>query len=180
MLVTADDDHEAVDRRRIELLDNKLPAAPIHHRSGVYAMHDDGDPLDDDALGQLANRVRASATSNFDNELHELTKDLPGPIETLSLRDWPDDFPADIATLRRSPYESQADSVMYREVMANAAEERGWRVHRFDANTIEAEATGLLGINDALQAPRSTLGAPWNKDHRIAFAAAIVAARSSG
>jgi len=48
------------------------------------------------------------------------------------------------------------------------------------ATAIEAEALGLLGFGGALEAPRSTLGAPWNKDHRIAFAAAIVADRRSG
>lgn len=176
VLVTADDNHEVVDRRRIELVDDRLPAAPIHHRRGVHPMHGDGDPLNDDALGELATRVRSSATSNFDIELDELTEDLRAPIKTLSLRDWPDNFPADIATLRRAPYESQADSVMYREVMASAAEERGWRVRRFDAKTIEAEAIGLLDFDGALEAPRSTLGTPWNKDHRVAFAAAIVAA----
>jgi hypothetical protein len=175
-LVTATSDQEVIDRRRVELIDSDLPAAPIHHHSGVHPMHDDGDPLDDDALGDLAARVRASARANVDRALDALSDDLSATIETLSLRDWPDDFATDIVAVRRAPLESQADSVMYRQVMADAADERGWRLHRFDAKTIEADAIAVVGDDSALVAPRSTLGAPWNKDHRIAFAATIVAA----
>ena len=46
--VTADDDHAVIDRRRIELIEPGLPAAPIHHLGGPHEMHLDGPPLDDD------------------------------------------------------------------------------------------------------------------------------------
>ena len=42
------------------------------------------------------------------------------PIVSMSLRAWPRDFPTDIATQRRAPYESRADSVMYRQVLAGS------------------------------------------------------------
>ncbi len=138
-------------------------------------MHDDAGPLDDGALADLAAEVRASVVSSVNDALCGLAADLPAPIESVSLRDWPSDFPTDIATLRRSPYESQADSVMYRQVIAETALGRGWIVHRFDARTIEDVAIALLGDADALTSPRDRFGAPWNKDHRMAFAAAIVA-----
>ncbi|MCB0970940.1 MAG: hypothetical protein KDB21_14340 [Acidimicrobiales bacterium] len=177
VVVAASGGGEVVDRRRIKLIDDDLPAAPIHHRGGAHPMHDDGDPLDDAALSELAASVRASATENVDRSFDALAADLEAPIESISLRDWPDDFPSDIAVLRRAPFESQADSVMYRQVMADAAAGRGWRVHRFDAKRVEADAIGLVGDADTLVAPRSNLGAPWNADHRVAFAATIVAAR---
>jgi hypothetical protein len=37
-----------------------------------------------------------------------------------------------------------------------------------------ARLGGRVG-DDFLQAPRATLGSPWTEDHRVAFAAAIVA-----
>ncbi len=68
---------------------------------------------------------------------------------------------------------------MYRQVLAEAALDRGWVVHRFDASTIEQVAVDELGDGGAhLTEQRSILGPPWNKDHRVAFAAAIVAARA--
>ena len=177
MVVAASGGGEVVDRRRIKLIDDDLPAAPTHHRGGAHPMHDDGDPLDDAALSELAASVRASATVNVDRSFDALAADPGAPIESISLRDWPNDFPTDIAVARRAPFESKADSVMYRQVMADAAAARGWRVHRFDAKRVEADEIGLVGDVDALVAPRSKLGAPWNADHRVAFAAAIVAAR---
>jgi hypothetical protein len=56
--VTATADHEVVDRRRIELIEPGIPAAPIHHEGGAYALHRTGEPLADDALAALATQVR--------------------------------------------------------------------------------------------------------------------------
>jgi hypothetical protein len=93
------------------------------------------------------------------------------------LRAWPVDFPADIAVQRRAPYEARADSVMYRQVLADCARARGWDIHLFDAKTVESEARNLLGdrADAVLRGPRTTLGPPWANDHRIALAATIVA-----
>jgi hypothetical protein len=99
----------------------------------------------------------------------------------MSLRAWPLDFPDDIATLRRAPYEARADSVMYRQVLAEQARSRGWEVHRFDAKDVESEAARVLGArsHDVLHGPRAALGPPWGNDHRMALAATIVAASMS-
>ena len=61
VLVTASADHEVVDRRRVELVEPGLPAAPIHHEGGAHELHRTGAPLDDEALAALVARVRASA-----------------------------------------------------------------------------------------------------------------------
>ena len=95
----------------------------------------------------------------------------------MSLRAWPPDFPEDIAVQRRVPYEARADSVMYRQVLAELARARGWDVHLFDAKDVEARAAGKLAerADEILLGPRATIGPPWAKDHRMALAATIVA-----
>jgi hypothetical protein len=174
--VTASADHEVIDRRRIELIEPGVPTAPIHHEGGPHLMHQSAKPLDDDALAALVAGVRASVVWATSAALEELATASPKPISSLSVRDWPADFPEDIAVLRRVPYESRADSVMYCQVLAELARDRGWLVHLYDAKEVEAEAAGILGerTNEVLHGPRATLGPPWSKDHRMALAATIV------
>jgi len=177
VVVTASTDHDVVDRRRIELIDQRLPAAPIHHEGGTHEMHRSGPALDDVALAALAADVRASAMRSATAALGALAADLPADIRSISVRDWPAEFPTDIAVLRRPPYESRADSVMYCQALAAAAADRGWDVHRYDHRTVEADAARLLGSRAdlILRGPRAAFGPPWNKDHRAALAATIVA-----
>jgi hypothetical protein len=176
--VTATADHTVVDRRRIELIEPDVPAAPIHHEGGPHLLHRRGEPLDDDALAALVAHVRASVTRAASTALGELAAAVPAPIESMSLRGWPAGFPEDIAVLRRVPYESRADSVMYLQVLAGLARDRGWAVHHYDARHVEAEAAGVLGerAHEVLHGPRATWGPPWTKDHRQALAATVVAA----
>lgn len=176
--VTASGEHEVVDRRRIELIEPGTPAAPVHHEGGPHLLHRPATPLDDDALAALVADVRASAVRATSASLDELASALPAPIVSMSLRAWPADFPEDIAVQRRAPYESQADSVMYRQVLAELARDRGWQVHLYEARSVEDEAAGILGdrAGEVLHGPRATVGPPWSKDHRMALAATIVAA----
>ena len=166
--VTASADHRVVDRRRIELIEPGMPTAPIHH---------EGKPLDDAATAVLVAQVRASAVRATSASLDELATALPEPIVSMSLRAWPLDFPDDIAVQRRAPYESHADSIMYRQVLAELARARGWDVHLYDAKNVEDQAVGILAerADEVLHGPRATLGPPWAKDHRMALAATIVA-----
>jgi hypothetical protein len=166
--VTASADHRVVDRRRIELVEAGLPAAPIHHRAGKL--------LDDDATAKLVATVRASAARVASASLDRLAAAVPEPIVSMSLRAWPPDFPTDIAIQRRVPYESRADSVMYRQVLAELAGARGWAVHLYVAADVEGRAVDVLGARaeEVLHGPRATLGPPWTKDHRMALAATIV------
>jgi hypothetical protein len=174
--VTATAEHTVADRRRIELVDPGVPAAPVHHEGGPYRFHRSGDPLDDDVLAGLVAEVRASAVRATSAALDELAAALPDPIVSMSLRAWPADFPADIAVQRRVPYESRADSVMYCQVLATLAHARGWALHLYDAKRVEDEAARILGdrADAVLRGPRATLGPPWSKDHRMALASTIV------
>lgn len=175
--VTAAPDHHVVDRRRIELIEPGLPAAPIHHVGGPHVLHRPEERVDDEALATLVSDVRASVARATAAALDELAAGVPEPIVSLSVRDWPADFPDDVATQRRVPYESRADSVMYCQVLADLARDRGWTVHRYDAKTVEADAARMLGdrAHAVLHGPRQALGPPWSKDHRMALAAAILA-----
>jgi hypothetical protein len=93
------------------------------------------------------------------------------------MRVWPLDFPTDIATQRRSPYEARADAIMYRQVLAEICHARDWPVHTYDAKRVIDQAVALLGerAEAVLDGPRATLGSPWTRDHRVALAATIVA-----
>ena len=175
--VTATTHHEVVDRRRIELLEPGLPAAPIHHEGGAHELHRTGPELDDAALAALVADVRASAVRTSSASLDELVAEVRAPIVSISLRAWPADFPQEIAEQRRPPYESHADSIMYRQVLAELADARGWDVCLYDAKTVEAEAARLLDerAEEVLKGPRARLGPPWSKDHRLALAATVVA-----
>lgn len=174
--ITASPDFEVIDRRRIDLIEPGLPVAPIHHEGGTHDLHSSGEPLDNDGLAALVAQVRASVTRMTTNAMGELVGAVPAPITAVMLRGWPSDFPEDIATQRRPPYESRADSVTYCQVLAEVAGERGWDVRTYDAKTIEADAAAILGprAKEVLHGPRKTLGPPWSKDHRTALAATIV------
>jgi hypothetical protein len=166
--VSASADHDVVDRRRIELVEPGVCAAPIHYESKR---------LDFAATVALVGDVRASVARATSAALDELAAALPAPIVSISLRALPPDFPDDIAVQRRAPYEARADAVMYRQLLCELAHARAFDVHFYDAKAIVGQAVGLLGerADDVLQGPRVTLGPPWTKDHRVALAAAIVA-----
>lgn len=166
--VTASADHEVVDRRRIELVEPGVTPAPIHY---------EGKNLDVAGAAALVEEVRASVARATSAALEELATALSEPIVSISLRTWSPDFPADIETQLRVPYESRADAIMYRQVLSDVAGERGWDVYRYDAKDVVKQAVALLGerAEEVLQGPRAMLGPPWAKDHRVALAATIVA-----
>jgi hypothetical protein len=170
--VTATAAHEVIDRRRLELVEPGLTAAPIHYESHR---------LDAGSTAALVEKVRAAVVHATTRALDELAADLPAPVASMSLRTWPPDFPEDIAVQRRAPYEARADAIMYRQVLAEVAQTRGWNVCLYDAKRIVGQATEVLGdrAEQILQGPRAMLGPPWTKDHRTALAATIVAARTA-
>jgi hypothetical protein len=165
--VTASAAHEVVDRRRIELIEPGLSAAPIHYESKR---------LDVVATAALVAKVRASVALTTSAALDEIATALPEPVVSISLRSWPLDFPDDVAVQRRAPYEARADAIMYRQVLSELAHARHWRVHLFDAMEVVGQAVSMLGegAHEVLQGPRATMGPPWTKDHRMALAATIV------
>jgi hypothetical protein len=168
VVVTASAAHAVVDRRRIELVEPGVTPAPIHYDSAR---------LDVTETAALVATVRASVVRATSAALDELAADVTESIVSISLRAWPPDFPDDIAVQRRTPYEARADAIMYRKVLAELATARHWRVHFYDAKAVEVHAAAGLGprAHEVLSGPRTTLGPPWAKDHRVALAATIVA-----
>jgi hypothetical protein len=168
--VTASADHEVVDRRRIELIEPGVSAAPIHY---------DSKRLDLAATAALVAAVRASVVRATSAALDALAAALPEPVVSISLRAWPPDFPDDIAVQRRSPHEARADAIMYRQILAEVAHARGWQIHCYLAKDVLGQAVELLGAraDEVLEGPRAAIGPPWTKDHRTALAATVVAGR---
>jgi hypothetical protein len=166
--VTASADHEVVDRRRIELVEPGVSAAPIHYESRR---------LDVAGTTALVAEVRASVARATSAAFERLAAALPAPVVSISLRALPRDFPEDIAVQRRSPYEARADAIMYRRVLVELARARDWDVHFYEAKDVVGLATAQLGdrADEVLQGPRKRLGPPWGKDHRTALAATILA-----
>ena len=165
--VTASADHQVVDRRRVELVEPGVCAAPIHY---------EGQRLDLAATEALVAEVRASIRRATTAALDEIAAAVPEPIASISLRAWPPDFPDDVAVQLRVPYESRADAIMYRQVLADVARARGWEICLYRANDVVGQAVSRLGgrADDVLHGPRARMGPPWTKDHRTALAATIV------
>ncbi|MBZ5578623.1 MAG: hypothetical protein LAP40_18840 [Acidobacteriia bacterium] len=173
MLVTAAGDGTLLDRRRVELVDEGLPKIP-HHSEGQAL------PLDEAVT--LVERVRVSAERHVKLALDAVATAVSLRIRGVALRECPGWLPSTIAE-RIQDYRAQnvADWVMYRKALAAAAEARGWPVHWYDAKKVFAAASEISGIKD-LEAHfltlRKSIGPPWSKDHQLAMAAAIVAAKA--
>jgi hypothetical protein len=172
VLVTVAGDGTLLDRRRVELVDEALPKIP-HHSEGQAL------PLDEAVA--LVGRVQASAERHARLGLDAVAATLPGRIRGVALRECPRWLPPTVAE-RIKDYRAQnvADWVMYRQALAAAAEARGWAIHWFDAKRVFDAASKALQIKDLdahfLQLRRS-IGPPWSMDHKVAMAAAIVAAK---
>ena len=172
VLVTVARDGTLLDRRRVELVGEGVPKIP-HHSEGQRL------PLDEAVA--LVERVRVSAERHAVLALDAVAKAVPR-ILGVALRKCPQ-LPPTIAE-RIKDYRAQnvADWVMYRKALASAAEARLWPVHWYEAKSVSAAASRALRVEnfDAhfLQM-RKAVGPPWNNDHKLAMAAAIVAASAA-
>jgi len=169
VLVTATRDGTLLDRRRVELVGEGLPKIP-HHTEGQ------GLPLDEAV--ELVERVRASAEMHAVLALDTVTMAVPR-ILGVALRECPQLPPTIAGRIKDYRAQNVADWVMYRKALAAAAEARGWPVHWYDAKSVLGTASQALHV-ESLDAHflkvRRAIGPPWNKDHRLAMAAAIIAA----
>jgi hypothetical protein len=169
VMVTVARDGTLLDRRRVELVGEGLPKIP-HHSEGQ------GLPLDEAV--ELVERVRVSAERHAVLALDAVTMAVPRVLG-VALRKCPP-LPPTVAE-RITDYRAQnnADWVMYRKALASAAEARGWPVHWYDSKSVMGAARQALRVED-LDAHfleiRKAVGPPWNNDHKLAMAAAVVAA----
>ena len=182
MLVTVGPGGELLDRRRIELIDRGLPTHP-HHHEGSWAvgryLNTPGAralPLADAVA--LVERVRASAARGARECLEVLAAAVSVPIAGIALRVCPGLPPTTEERIADNRAQTQADSVMYREALATAAEARGWSVHWYERERVFRDAAAALGREDVdavLSAMGRSIGPPWQAKHKLAAAAAIAA-----
>jgi hypothetical protein len=169
VLVTVARDGTLLDRRRVDLVDEDLPAIPHHHEA-------QGLPLDEAVA--LVERVRGSAERHAELALDAVITAVQ-PIRGVALRTCPDLPPTIGERIKDYRARNVADWVMYRRALAAAAAARDWPVHWYDAKKVFAAASQALrveSLDDHFIAVRKAVGPPWNADHKLAMAAAIVAA----
>ena len=171
VLVTVARDGTLLDRRRVELVNDELPAIPHHHEA---------QRLPPDEAVALVERVHASAERHAAIALDAVAK-VVQPILGVALRKCPPLPATIIERIRDYRARNVADWVMYRTALAAAAAARGWPVYWYDTKTVFGEASRALHVGsfDAYFLDlRRTVGPPWNQDHKLAMAAAIVTAKA--
>jgi hypothetical protein len=182
ILVTVAPGGELLDRRRIDLTDRGLPTHPHHHEGswavGRYLNTAGARKLSLADAVTLVERVRASAARGAREVLEALAAALPMPIASIAIRACPELPPTIEERIADNRAQTVADSVMYREALATAAEARGWAVYWYDRDRVFHDAAAALGredINAFLDAIGRAIGPPWQAKHKLAAAAALAA-----
>lgn len=185
ILVTINDE-TVLDRRDLLLTEPGMPTHPHHHEGswavgrylntpGARAM-----PLDD--VVALVEQVRVSAARGAREGLAALAAAVPMPIARIAIRACPVLPPTTEERIRDNRAQTMADSVMYRQALAAAAEARGWTVHWYDHNLVFRDAASTRGLEDmepVLKEMGRALGPPWQAMHKLAAAAALAATACS-
>jgi hypothetical protein len=182
VLVTIAHDGTLLDRRSIDLTDGGVPTHP-HHHEGSWAV---GRYLNTPGAqrGSLADavalveRVRASAERGARESLGALAASVPAPIVRIAIRVCPSLPSTTEERITDNRAQTVADSVMYREALARAAEARGWPVYWYDRERVFRDAAMALGRQDVdafLLAMGRSIGPPWQAKHKLAAAAALAA-----
>ena len=184
VLVTVATDGELVDRRRIDLTDNELPTHPHHHEGswavGRYQNSPWARAISLAEAIELVERVRESAARGARESLDALATAVPMPITSIAIRVCPRLPPTTEERIADNRAQTVADSVMYREALATAAEARGWSVYWYDRKRVFPDAAAVLGcedINALLLAMGRSIGPPWQAKHKLAAAAAFAASK---
>ena len=181
VLVTVGPDGELLDRRSIDLTSG-LPTHP-HHHEGSWAVgrYRDSPWAREISLAEaveLVERVRESAARGAREGLEALAAAVPVPIAAIAIRVCPALPPTTEERIADNRAQAVADSVMYREALAAAAETRDWSVRWYDREHVfrdAATATGREDIDAALSAMGRSVGPPWQARHKLAAAAALAA-----
>ncbi|WP_437708812.1 hypothetical protein WMF45_31675 [Sorangium sp. So ce448] len=181
VLVTLAPGGELLDRRRIDLTEG-LPTHPHHHEGswavGRYLNTPGARALSLADAVALVERVRASAARGAREGLEALAAAVPVPIASIAIRVCPELPPTTEERIADNRAQTVADSVMYRQALAAAAEARGWSVRWYDRERVLRDAATALGrddVSDLLSAMGRSVGPPWQANHKLAAAAALAA-----
>jgi hypothetical protein len=187
ILVTLGPDGELLDRRRVALTGRGVPTHPHHHEGswavGRYRNSPWARPISLPEAVALVESVRAAAARGARESLETLAAAVPARIARIAIRASPPLPPTTEERIADNRAQTVADSVMYREAVAGAAEALGWSVHRYDREHVFADAAAALGaadIDGVLRAMGRSIGPPWQADHRLAAAAALAASGLRG
>lgn len=182
VLVTVAVGGKLLDRRRIVLTDRGLPTHPHHHEGswavGRYLNTPWARTISLAEAVALVERVRASAARGACEGLDALAAAVPDPIASIAIRVYPELPPTTEERIADNRAQTFADSVMYREALAAAAEARGWSVYWYDRERVFHDAAAALGLEDVdafLHEMGRAIGPPWQAKHRLAAAAALAA-----
>jgi len=185
VLITVAPHGDLLDRRRIDLT-RGLPTHPYHHE-GSWAV---GRYLNSpwaraislaDAVA-LVERVHDSASRGARESLEALATAVPVRIASIAIRVCPKLPSTTEERIIDNRAANVADSVMYREALAAAAEARGWSVHWYDRESVFQDAAAALSGKDVdsfLRAMGRSIGPPWQAKHKLAAAAALAAGARS-
>lgn len=182
ILVAVAPDGRLLDRRRIDLT-RGLPTHPYHHEgSWAVGRYIDSPWARKTTLAEavaLVERVREAAARGARESLEALVAAVPAPITSIAIRACPPLPPTTEERIADARAANVADSVMYREALATAAEARGWSVHWYNRDSVFRDAATALGdedIDSFLHAMGRAAGPPWQAKHKLAAAAALAAA----
>ena len=181
VLVTIASDSELLDRRRVDLTSG-LATHP-HHHEGSWAVgrYRDSPWAREITLAEaveLVERVREAAACGAREGLDALAATVSVPIATIAIRACPELPATTEERIVDNRAQTVADTVMYRQALAGAAEARGWTVAWYDRDDVFGEAAAVLGcegIDGLLRAMGRSVGPPWQAKHKLAAAAALAA-----
>ncbi len=186
-LVTLTPDGDLLDRRRIDLTEADLPTHPYHHEgSWAVGRYRDSAWAREITLPEaieLVERVAASAARGARQSLDALAAAVTAPIACIAIRKCPELPPTIEERIADNRAQAVADTVMYRQALAAAADARGWFVHWYDRDQVLESAATVLGSEDieaSLKALGRTVGPPWQGRHKLAAAAALAASLQIG
>jgi hypothetical protein len=181
VLVTLAKDGTLLDRRRIDLT-HGLPTHPYHHEGswavGRYANSPWSRKISLPEAVALVARVREAAARGARDALKILSAQVNVPIACIAIRVCPKLPSSTEECIVDARAATMADSVLYREALAAAAEARGWCVRWYDKARVFDDAKSALGGKDVdafLRAMGKSAGPPWQAIHKLAAAAALTA-----
>ena len=180
-LVTIGAGGKLLDRRYVDLTGPDMPTHPHHHEGswavGRYLSTPGARAISLPEAVALVERVRIAAARGAREALDAVVAAVSAPITGIAMRDCPELPATTEARILDNRAQTFADSVMYRQALADAAKARGWSVHWYDRERVFQDATAALGkdIHVFLQAMGKQVGPPWQAKHKLAAAAAIAA-----
>lgn len=181
VLVTVASDGKPLDRRKVDLT-HDLPTHPHHHEGswavGRYRNTAWAREVTLDEAIALVERVREAAKVGSKEILDALAGTVDVPITRIAIRVCPELPPTIEERIRDNRAQTVADTVMYREALARAAEAREWAVRWYDRDRVLDDAAEVLGRADVDAVVRQmgrAFGPPWQAKHKLAAAAALAA-----